>query len=217
MKPHVAILYTLLTFQRLPPCPQNFDKVINSHARVLVEFYSPGCGYCKQLAPEYAAAAAELKASGNKAVLAKVDADSESDLGSRYGVKGFPTLKWFVNGKMQDREYDGGRTAKSIVSWVIKRSGPTYIKSNEELDGEIAAARDKPIVIAILSDLNGAVARAFMIAHQDDASRSRAIFLMSSPGNMIQGTSSDAIIMMVSSLPTSHLFHIPGPSPPFSL
>ena len=117
----------MLTFQRLPLCHQNFDEVINSHARVLVEFYAPWCGYCKQLAPEYAAAAAELKASGNKAVLAKVDADSESDLGSQYGVKGFPTLKWFVNGKMQDIEYNGGRIAKGIVSWVMKRSGPTYI------------------------------------------------------------------------------------------
>jgi protein disulfide-isomerase A1 len=184
---------------------------------VLVEFYSPWCGYCKQLAPEYAAAAAELKASGNKAVLAKVDADSESDLGSQYGVKGFPTLKWFVNGKMQDVDYDGGRIAKDIVSWVIKRSGPAYIKSNEELDSELASARDKPVVIAILSDLNGALAREFMIAHQDDASRSRAVFLMASPGNVIHGTSSDAIILMVSSCRTSHIFHIPGPPPPFSI
>ena len=112
---------------------------------MLVEFYTPWCGYCKQLAPEYAAAAVELKASGNKAVLAKVDVDSESDLGSQYGVKGFPTLKWFVNGKMQDIEFDGGRIAKGIVSWVMKRSGPTYIKSDEELSAAAAANEgDRP-------------------------------------------------------------------------
>lgn len=37
-------------------------------------------------------------------------------------VSGFPTLKWFVNGKAQD--YGGGRTADTIVSWVSKRMGP---------------------------------------------------------------------------------------------
>jgi protein disulfide-isomerase A1 len=104
---------------------QNFDEVVNANSHVLVEFYAPWCGHCKKLAPEYAAAAAQLKASGNKAVLAKVDADSEKDLGAKFEVEGFPTLKWFVNGKPQ--EYNGGRVTKEIVSWIEKHTGPAYV------------------------------------------------------------------------------------------
>lgn len=43
-------------------------------------------------------------------------------MAERFEVAGFPTLKWFVNGK--DIEYNGGRTAEDIIKWVTKKSGP---------------------------------------------------------------------------------------------
>eukprot|EP00344_Euplotes_crassus_P005811 CAMPEP_0196998732 /NCGR_PEP_ID=MMETSP1380-20130617/4049_1 /TAXON_ID=5936 /ORGANISM="Euplotes crassus, Strain CT5" /LENGTH=481 /DNA_ID=CAMNT_0042415407 /DNA_START=35 /DNA_END=1480 /DNA_ORIENTATION=- len=100
----------------------NFDEEIKNHERILVEFYAPWCGHCKKLAPEYVKAAAALKEKDVGVRVAKVDATEEKEIGGRFEIKGFPTLKWFVNG--EPTEYNGGRTADEIVNWIIKKSGP---------------------------------------------------------------------------------------------
>ncbi|KAJ0550949.1 putative protein disulfide-isomerase [Helianthus annuus] len=84
----------------------NFSDVIESNRFVMVEFYAPWCGHCQALAPEYAAAATELKSEG--VVLAKVDAQEESELAESYEVQGFPTVLFFVDGV--HKPYLGQRT-----------------------------------------------------------------------------------------------------------
>jgi len=54
--------------------------------------------------------------------LAKVDATEEKKLAERFGVQGFPTLFFFKGGEKTD--YTGGRTSDTIVSWILKKSGP---------------------------------------------------------------------------------------------
>ena len=77
------------------------------------------CGHCKQLAPEYMKAAAELKPEG--ILLAKVDATVETDLAQQYNVTGFPTLSVFRKGVKY--EYSGGRESQGERGKQERRGG----------------------------------------------------------------------------------------------
>ncbi|XP_024041848.1 protein disulfide-isomerase C17H9.14c [Citrus clementina] len=81
---------------------KNFSDVLAKNQHVMVAFYAPWCFWSKKLAPEYKAAATELK---GKAVLAKVDAINEIELAKRWGIQGYPTIYFFVNGVHVDTYY----------------------------------------------------------------------------------------------------------------
>ncbi|KAL9233369.1 hypothetical protein vseg_008382 [Gypsophila vaccaria] len=104
----------------------NFSEIVSKHDFIVLEFYAPWCGHCKQLAPEYEKAAAELSKHDPPITLAKIDGsdDSNRDLAVEYGVQGFPTLKIVRNGGKSIQEYKGPRDAAGIVNYVKKQLGP---------------------------------------------------------------------------------------------
>uniref|UniRef100_A0A8B9JK95 Protein disulfide-isomerase A6 n=1 Tax=Astyanax mexicanus TaxID=7994 RepID=A0A8B9JK95_ASTMX len=95
----------------------NFDRlVLNGDEVWMVEFFAPWCGHCKRLEPEWTAAATAVKdQTKGKVKLGAVDATVHQGLASRYGIRGFPTIKIFSKGE-EPEDYEGGRTRADIVA-----------------------------------------------------------------------------------------------------
>lgn len=92
----------------------------------LVKFYAPWCGHCKKMEPMYEELAQKLKGEVN---VAKVDVPANRDLGTRFEIKGFPTLKFFSKGKVYT--YKGKRTVDDIIEFV---KGDYMIQTSEEVN-----------------------------------------------------------------------------------
>ncbi|KAF8450040.1 protein disulfide-isomerase A4 precursor [Kalaharituber pfeilii] len=124
--------------------PGNFDKVVlESGKPSLVEFFAPWCGHCKKLAPVYDELAEFFAAHSDKVTIAKVDADNHKSLGKRFGVTGFPTIKWFDGKSDKPVDYSSGRDIDSLTQFVAEKAG---IK--------IKAKKDVPSNVVTLSDAN---------------------------------------------------------------
>ncbi|CAN6336363.1 unnamed protein product [Urochloa humidicola] len=103
--------------------PETFDSIVLDETKdVLVEFYAPWCGHCKHLAPVYEKLASVFK-QDDGVVIANLDADKHADLAEKYGVSGFPTLKFFPKGNKAGEDYDGGRDLDDFVKFINEKCG----------------------------------------------------------------------------------------------
>ena len=73
----------------------NFDDIINSNAKVLVDFYADWCGPCKMVGPLISQIADEHE----DIAVVKVNVDDEMDLAEKFGVASIPTIILFKDGK----------------------------------------------------------------------------------------------------------------------
>jgi protein disulfide-isomerase A6 len=102
--------------------PDNFDSVVDGSKGAFVEFFAPWCGHCKKLAPDWEQLGAQFEGSKD-VIIGKVDADAHKELGSRFDVHGYPTLKWFPKGSTTPEDYQGGRGLDELAAFVTQKSG----------------------------------------------------------------------------------------------
>ncbi|XP_066932317.1 uncharacterized protein [Clytia hemisphaerica] len=126
----LLILISIISFvagESLVLTKDNFDQhVMDPSKNVLVEFYAPWCGHCKNLAPVYEKVAETFK-NEPKCIVAKVDADSEKEIGSRFSVSGFPTIKFFSKTNKDGEEYSSGRSEQNFIDFLNEKCGTNRV------------------------------------------------------------------------------------------
>ncbi|XP_048834761.1 protein disulfide-isomerase A5 [Brienomyrus brachyistius] len=101
-----------------------FDSFLEEHPSTLVMFYAPWCGHCKKMKPEYEDAAEVLNRNDDSpGVLAAIDTTVHKNIGERYKISGFPTVKYFEDGE-ERYTLPHLRTKDKIIEWLHNPQAP---------------------------------------------------------------------------------------------
>jgi len=95
----------------------NFEElVVKSDKPALVDFWAEWCGPCRMVAPFVEEISKEYE---NKAVVGKVDVDSSTEVAAKYGIRNIPTILFFKNGKVVDKQV-GAAPKKALIEKLEK-------------------------------------------------------------------------------------------------
>eukprot|EP00004_Rigifila_ramosa_P025420 TRINITY_DN75_c1_g4_i1.p1 TRINITY_DN75_c1_g4~~TRINITY_DN75_c1_g4_i1.p1 ORF type:complete len:332 (+),score=72.77 TRINITY_DN75_c1_g4_i1:3-998(+) len=135
----------------------NFDAELVTAGPAFVEFYAPWCGHCKRLAPTWEEFATKVK---GQIQVAKVDCTTNKATCDRFGVRGFPTIKFIAGDQLYN--YDSGRTIDAFETFAA-----TYVAEGKPASpipppGAAAAPAEKPAefvppadsAVVVLTDSN---------------------------------------------------------------
>ncbi|RLA75952.1 MAG: thioredoxin TrxC [Epsilonproteobacteria bacterium] len=96
---------------------QSFQQfLLNSNLPLVVDFWAPWCGPCRQMAPAFEEASVAMSL---KAQFLKVNTEEHQQLGGEYGIRSIPTMVIFKNGKEVDR-ISGALSVQRIQNWVAQ-------------------------------------------------------------------------------------------------
>ena len=81
---------------------QNFDEVVlHSDKPVIVDFWAEWCGPCRMIGPIVEEIGNDF---AEKAVIGKLDVDSNPNVTRKYGIRNIPTVLFFKNGEVADKQ-----------------------------------------------------------------------------------------------------------------
>jgi len=93
-----------------------FEEVLNSGKPVVIDFWAEWCGPCRMVGPIVDELSNEYS---EKVVIGKVDVDSNDEITSKYGIRNIPTILFFKNGELVDKQV--GAAQKTVLKEKIDK------------------------------------------------------------------------------------------------
>lgn len=94
----------------------NFDEIISSNAKVLVDFYADWCGPCKMMAPMVAELAGEYD---GELKVGKLNVDENPEIAQKYSVMSIPMFAFIKGGELVETII--GAQSRSKLESVIEK------------------------------------------------------------------------------------------------
>merc|ERR1711862_320415 len=152
----IALLFSSYAAAAVPSLtPANYDSMTDGKT-VFIKFFAPWCGHCKKMAPDWQSLADEW-ANNEIGLIAEVDCTTDGkQLCERFGVKGFPSIKYGDPTALED--YTGGRTFKDLSIFAKFNLKPMCSPSKLDLCDDEKKATIENLLALPASELSDRIA-----------------------------------------------------------